>query len=246
MGSGHQAARAVRSARFRTRPACRKNVAVGACATLAARQAAREAAPPTALPPPLRCRACHYAASTSRTRPPPAACRGFAFVDFATKQEARNAMEAVQGTHLYGRRLVLEWAEEEGGLDELRAKTGARWERCARLLRAALPALCAAGCLAVPALGRMHGVWACYGTLWAGAAQRGGSPALSCSGQLRWPAQLCSRAEPRRLWLAFFKLPECERSREQHYAVASADHPVVTISCCSCQVPWEGGAGWSL
>jgi hypothetical protein len=33
-------------------------------------------------------------------------------------------MEAVQGTHLYGRRLVLEWAEEEGGLDELRAKTG--------------------------------------------------------------------------------------------------------------------------
>ena len=45
-------------------------------------------------------------------------------MDFATKQEARNAMEAVQGAHLYGRRLVLEWAEEEGGLDELRAKTG--------------------------------------------------------------------------------------------------------------------------
>lgn len=51
-------------------------------------------------------------------------CSGFAFVDFATKQEARNAMEAVQGAHLYGRRLVLEWAAEEGGLDELRAKTG--------------------------------------------------------------------------------------------------------------------------
>ena len=31
----------------------------------------------------------------------------------------------LQGAHLYGRRLVLEWAEEEGGLDELRAKTGA-------------------------------------------------------------------------------------------------------------------------
>lgn len=30
----------------------------------------------------------------------------------------------LQGAHLYGRRLVLEWAEEEGGLDELRAKTG--------------------------------------------------------------------------------------------------------------------------
>jgi multiple RNA-binding domain-containing protein 1 len=38
-------------------------------------------------------------------------------------------MDAVQGAHLYGRRLLLEWAEEEGGLDELRAKTG----RCASL-----------------------------------------------------------------------------------------------------------------
>ncbi|GAB4818001.1 hypothetical protein N2152v2_005047 [Parachlorella kessleri] len=53
--------------------------------------------------------------------------RGFAFVDFATKQEARSAMEAVQGAHLYGRRLVLEWAAEEGGLDELRAKTAAKY-----------------------------------------------------------------------------------------------------------------------
>lgn len=53
--------------------------------------------------------------------------RGFAFVDFATKQEARNAMEAVAGAHLYGRRLVLEWAEEEGGLDELRAKMAAKY-----------------------------------------------------------------------------------------------------------------------
>ena len=32
--------------------------------------------------------------------------RGFAFVDFATKQEAKAAVEAVAGTHLYGRRLV--------------------------------------------------------------------------------------------------------------------------------------------
>lgn len=58
--------------------------------------------------------------------PPLNTRRGFAFVDFATKQEARNAMEGVAGAHLYGRRLVLEWAEEEGGLDELRAKTAAR------------------------------------------------------------------------------------------------------------------------
>lgn len=36
-------------------------------------------------------------------------------------------MEAVQGTHLYGRRLVIEVAAEEGGLDELRAKTAAKF-----------------------------------------------------------------------------------------------------------------------
>lgn len=33
-------------------------------------------------------------------------CRGFAFVDFLSKQEARSAADAVSGTHLYGRRLV--------------------------------------------------------------------------------------------------------------------------------------------
>lgn len=54
--------------------------------------------------------------------------RGFAFVDFLTKQEAKSAAEAVAGTHLYGRRLVVEWAEaDESGLDELRAKTAARF-----------------------------------------------------------------------------------------------------------------------
>ena len=49
--------------------------------------------------------------------------RGFAFVEFSTPQEAKSAVEAVSGTHLYGRRLVIEWAEEDGGLDEIRAKT---------------------------------------------------------------------------------------------------------------------------
>ncbi|KAK9825631.1 hypothetical protein WJX81_001303 [Elliptochloris bilobata] len=52
--------------------------------------------------------------------------RGFAFVDFLTKQEAAAAAAAVAGTHLYGRRLVVEWAAAEEGLDELRAKTAAR------------------------------------------------------------------------------------------------------------------------
>ena len=48
-------------------------------------------------------------------------------MEFATPQEAINAVESVQGTHLYGRRLVIEWAEEDGGLDELRAKTAAKF-----------------------------------------------------------------------------------------------------------------------
>lgn len=47
-------------------------------------------------------------------------------MDFLTKQEAAAAAAAVAGTHLYGRRLVVEWASAEEGLDELRAKTASR------------------------------------------------------------------------------------------------------------------------
>ncbi|GBP15140.1 Probable RNA-binding protein 19 [Eumeta japonica] len=37
--------------------------------------------------------------------------RGFGFVDFMTKSDAKKAFEALsQSTHLYGRRIVLEWA----------------------------------------------------------------------------------------------------------------------------------------
>lgn len=32
--------------------------------------------------------------------------RGFAFIEYVTKQEARNALEALSNTHLYGRHLV--------------------------------------------------------------------------------------------------------------------------------------------
>ncbi|GFR48899.1 hypothetical protein Agub_g10847 [Astrephomene gubernaculifera] len=55
--------------------------------------------------------------------------RGFAFVEFVTKQEARNALEGVGGTHLYGRRLVVEYAKEDDGLEELRNKTAAKFKR---------------------------------------------------------------------------------------------------------------------
>ncbi|ANB13322.1 Mrd1p [Sugiyamaella lignohabitans] len=39
--------------------------------------------------------------------------RGFAFAEFVTAKEAENAMKALQGTHLLGRRLVMEYAEAD-------------------------------------------------------------------------------------------------------------------------------------
>ncbi|XP_059480054.1 probable RNA-binding protein 19 [Neocloeon triangulifer] len=50
--------------------------------------------------------------------------RGFAFVEYTTKGDAKRAFEALcQSTHLYGRRLVLEWAAPEETIDELRKRT---------------------------------------------------------------------------------------------------------------------------
>lgn len=50
--------------------------------------------------------------------------RGFGFVDFVNKSDAKNAFEALHhSTHLYGRRLVLEWAEAEQDVDEIRKRT---------------------------------------------------------------------------------------------------------------------------
>ncbi|XP_012255144.2 probable RNA-binding protein 19 [Athalia rosae] len=50
--------------------------------------------------------------------------RGFAFVDYYTKSNAKKAFNALcQSTHLYGRRLVLEWAQSEEGVDDIRKRT---------------------------------------------------------------------------------------------------------------------------
>ncbi|XP_029475657.1 probable RNA-binding protein 19 [Rhinatrema bivittatum] len=50
--------------------------------------------------------------------------RGFGFVDFLTKQDAKKAFSALcHSTHLYGRRLVLEWADSEETVEALRRKT---------------------------------------------------------------------------------------------------------------------------
>ncbi|XP_068633002.1 probable RNA-binding protein 19 [Battus philenor] len=53
--------------------------------------------------------------------------RGFAFIDFHSKADSKSAFEALcQSTHLYGRRLVLEWADqtdENEDIDFLRKRT---------------------------------------------------------------------------------------------------------------------------
>lgn len=48
--------------------------------------------------------------------------RGFAFVDYLTAQEAQAAAASLSKTHLYGRHLVLEWAEDKDDVDTLRQK----------------------------------------------------------------------------------------------------------------------------
>lgn len=55
--------------------------------------------------------------------------RGFAFVEYNSKTEARAAMESMcQSTHLYGRRLVLEWAQAGENLDEMRKRTADQYK----------------------------------------------------------------------------------------------------------------------
>ncbi|XP_055845812.1 probable RNA-binding protein 19 [Episyrphus balteatus] len=57
--------------------------------------------------------------------------RGFGFVDFITKSDAKKAFDALsQSTHLYGRRLVLEWASTtEENVGELRKRTAQTYQR---------------------------------------------------------------------------------------------------------------------
>merc|ERR1712071_400651 len=54
--------------------------------------------------------------------------RGFAFVEYVTKQDAKKAFESLSiSTHLYGRRLVLEWAAAEDSVDDVRRRTTAHF-----------------------------------------------------------------------------------------------------------------------
>ena len=50
--------------------------------------------------------------------------RGFAFVEYATRHDAKRAFESLHySTHLYGRRLVLEWAGLDDTVADIRRKT---------------------------------------------------------------------------------------------------------------------------
>ncbi|KAJ2765545.1 Multiple RNA-binding domain-containing protein 1, partial [Coemansia nantahalensis] len=55
--------------------------------------------------------------------------RGFAFVEFLTPQEAQNVLDTMKSTHLYGRHLVLGWAEEENSLQAIREKVGRQFAK---------------------------------------------------------------------------------------------------------------------
>jgi multiple RNA-binding domain-containing protein 1 len=49
--------------------------------------------------------------------------RGFAFVEFVSSEEAKNAFKSLLNTHFYGRKLVLEWAQKEKSVEDLREET---------------------------------------------------------------------------------------------------------------------------
>jgi multiple RNA-binding domain-containing protein 1 len=56
--------------------------------------------------------------------------RGFAFLEFVSRKEAENAFDALKHTHLLGRHVVLEWAEDAGAggdLENLRERVKAAY-----------------------------------------------------------------------------------------------------------------------
>ncbi|RKP05986.1 hypothetical protein THASP1DRAFT_19051, partial [Thamnocephalis sphaerospora] len=55
--------------------------------------------------------------------------RGFAFIEFLGKQEAKNAMEHLANTHLYGRHLVIEPAEDVTDLDVMRKRVDEQYSK---------------------------------------------------------------------------------------------------------------------
>merc|ERR1712181_158494 len=55
--------------------------------------------------------------------------RGFAFIEYDALSDAKAAFKSlVHSTHLYGRRLVVEFASGDSSLEEMRSKTRKQWE----------------------------------------------------------------------------------------------------------------------
>lgn len=48
--------------------------------------------------------------------------RGFGFIEFVSHEEAKSAMESLQNSHFYGRRLIIEWGKEESTLSAIKSK----------------------------------------------------------------------------------------------------------------------------
>ncbi|KAG5438593.1 hypothetical protein PCANB_002699 [Pneumocystis canis] len=48
--------------------------------------------------------------------------RGFAFVEYATSRDAKNAFNILKNTHLLGRHLILEWASDKSIIDDLKTQ----------------------------------------------------------------------------------------------------------------------------
>ncbi|VDD88421.1 unnamed protein product [Enterobius vermicularis] len=56
--------------------------------------------------------------------------RGFGFVDYLTRGDARRAFKQLShSTHLYGKRIVLEWAKAEENVEEMREKALLRYSK---------------------------------------------------------------------------------------------------------------------
>jgi multiple RNA-binding domain-containing protein 1 len=49
--------------------------------------------------------------------------RGFCFVEIISHDEAQKAFKELQNTHFYGRKLVIEWAQINKSVDDLREET---------------------------------------------------------------------------------------------------------------------------
>jgi len=58
--------------------------------------------------------------------------RGFAFIEFVSKQEASKALEALQSTHLYGRHLVVQYSEQDDSVEAMRDKVRGVFESANR------------------------------------------------------------------------------------------------------------------